>query len=307
MDALLSQTLVPDEILIVDNGSTDSTLQRFFPKRVTVIRNATNLGTSGAVSVGLGYAMEHGFDWAWVLDADCAPHPDALEKLVALWRSLPPDVQERTWRLSSLPLEQPPKSVTKPFSLSLIRYKGSAEVKPRHGIVFTDRGYHRVEPDDTAIYYECDATIWSGCFFKLDAVREVGLPPADYVVDWGEYEYGYRGKRCGYRAMMHQRSLLDHNIRGHASFQFKTYRFGFLAFQLIEMPPFRCYYVIRNTLYFWLYEFHARSVLVALPRLLKMILLTLNFVVRPFSRWAELVACLRGFKDGFCKRMEARY
>ena len=27
-----------------------------------------------------------------------------------------------------------------------------------------------------------------------------------------------------------------------------------------ELPPIRCYYLVRNLLYFWLYEYHARTV-----------------------------------------------
>ena len=123
----------------------------------------------------------------------------------------------------------------------------------------------------------------------------------------GEYEYGYRGKRSGFLAFMHQRSFLDHNIRGHASFHLAPYMFGPLRFQLVEMPPIRCYYVIRNTLFFWLYEFHAFSPRAILPRMFKMLVLTLNFAIRPFGRRAEFVACLRGFRDGLLKHMDRRF
>lgn len=307
LGALLAQTRPADAILIVDNGSTDGTLDRDFPPEVTVVRNGHNMGTSGAVHIGLKYAMENGFDWALILDADCALRPDALEKLVALWESLSPDVQAKIWRLSSLPMELPEKAVSVPFSVSLAFYEGNQTPRPRHGVVFSDRGYARVVPEAGASHYACDATIWSGCMFRLDAVREVGLPPMDYVLDWGEYEYGYRGKRKGFKALMSQESLLDHNIRGHASFQFTRYGIGPFAFQLIEMPPIRCYYVIRNTLYFWLFEFHGPSLRAALPRIFKMVFLTLNFAVRPISHREHFKACLRGFRDGLAKRMDRRY
>ena len=136
LGAMLAQTRPPDAILIVDNGSTDATLERDFPPTVTVIRNGRNLGTSGAVHIGLKYAMENGFDWACILDADCAPRPDALEKLVGLWESLPPDVQAKTWRLSSLPMELPEKAVSTPFSVRLAFYEGNEKPKARHGVAF---------------------------------------------------------------------------------------------------------------------------------------------------------------------------
>src|SRR6516162_9958428 len=76
---LQRQTRPPDAIVIVDNGSTDGTLDRIFPENVMVIRNPADLGTSGSVGVGFAYALKHGFDWVWVLDADSVAEPDALE------------------------------------------------------------------------------------------------------------------------------------------------------------------------------------------------------------------------------------
>ena len=78
LDAVQHQTRPPDAILIVDNASTDKTLDRTFPEQVCVIRNAANLGTSGAVRIGFGHALAGGFDWMWILDADSVPEPEAL-------------------------------------------------------------------------------------------------------------------------------------------------------------------------------------------------------------------------------------
>src|SRR5437870_2894701 len=78
LDALQRQTRPPDAILIVDNGSTDGTLNRRFPEQVTVIRNPANLGVIGSIRVGIADALDHGFDWIWVLDADGVPEPRAL-------------------------------------------------------------------------------------------------------------------------------------------------------------------------------------------------------------------------------------
>ena len=94
LDGLQQQTRKPDAVVIVDNGSSDRTLDRPFPCSVTVIRHPTNLGTSGAVRTGFGYAVEHDFDWVWILDADSVPEPDALENLLDFFERLPPSAQQ---------------------------------------------------------------------------------------------------------------------------------------------------------------------------------------------------------------------
>src|ERR1700730_2219295 len=88
LDGLRRQTRPADAILIVDNASTDATLDRTFPENVTIIRNSENLGTSGAIRIGFAYALQHGFDWTWVFDADSVPKTDALEKLIAFLQRL---------------------------------------------------------------------------------------------------------------------------------------------------------------------------------------------------------------------------
>ena len=88
LNALQRQTRPPDAIVIVDNLSTDGTLDRTFPPNVTVIRNSVDLGT-GRVRLGLAYALEQAFDWTWVLDADSVPEPDALENLLGFFERLP--------------------------------------------------------------------------------------------------------------------------------------------------------------------------------------------------------------------------
>ena len=305
--AVLRQSHAVDEILIVDNHSVDGTLEREFPEQVTLIRHPENLGTSGAVVTGFQYALDNGYDWIWILDADSAPRPDALKKLVELYHSFSTQKQERVWLLSSLPVEISAEAITTPFSVRSAVMPEDPTPKPRHGVRFTANGYIRVQPGSDQRFYECDASIWSGCLYKLAAVQKIGLPSEDYVLDWGEYEYGYRGKQGGYQACMHQDSIMDHNITGQSSLSFTTYSLGPISWRMIELAPIRCYYVVRNTLYFWLHEFHARSLYAVLPRVFKIGILTFNFLLRPVSHWQELSACLRGLLDGFRGNLHRRY
>src|SRR5579862_7615359 len=93
--AVRRQTRPVDGILVVDNASTDGTLDRPSLKHATILRHAQNLGTSGTVITGMRFALEHDYDWIWVFDADSTAEPDALERMLELYASFPAEIQEK--------------------------------------------------------------------------------------------------------------------------------------------------------------------------------------------------------------------
>ena len=295
LQALLDQAFPVDEIILVDNASTDTTLARQFTKRVTVIRHPENRGTSGAVITGMEYALTKDYDWIYLLDGDSIPRKDALEKLIEFYQGLAPELQDQVWRLSSLPLEAP-------------------HAEPRHGIRFIPAGCAMVRPDPSQQVYECDGTIWSGSLYKLSAVRKVGLPNKDYVLDWGEYEYGYVGKLNGYRAYMHQGSIIDHSV---SDVELPAYLFRIgkwsVRIKKVRVPPIRLYYIFRNTLYFFLHVYHKGNVLRYLcqpsgsPNFRHLAKYLLKILLLSENRRADISACIRGALDGLCKNLHHRY
>jgi rhamnosyltransferase len=285
--ALCAQSYPLPEILLVDNASTDGTLERAFPSKVTIIRNDQNLGTSGAVAAGMQYALAHGYDWIYIMDADSHPEADAIENLVACYRNLSPALQDSTWWLGSL----------------LKEADGSTS---HHGWVFTPRGIERVEPPHQTPYYGCHTNMWSGSFYRLDAVKLVGLPDLNYVLDWGDVIYGYEGMIRGYKGFLDQSSVVVHNLHPIATLHFR--RFGLRFVMLFYSPPIRSYYYWRNSTYFWLYKYKGENrvqlVLAHLFMLAKWLIKVALFIKSPGP---TLLACVRGMWDGLHARLENRY
>jgi glycosyltransferase involved in cell wall biosynthesis len=58
------------DVLVVDDGSRDSTVEQCHKAGFHVLSLPVNLGLSGAVKVGMMYALEHGYDAILQFDAD---------------------------------------------------------------------------------------------------------------------------------------------------------------------------------------------------------------------------------------------
>jgi GT2 family glycosyltransferase len=288
IDAVLQQTRAVDGILVVDNASADNTLDRPSLKHATVLRHSENLGTSGTVVAGLRFALEHGYDWIWVLDADSLVEPDALEKLLDLVAGFPPNVQDRTAFVACLARNQ-------------------RDNQPYHGARFTRYGLEVCQPSAEERYYNCHITIWSGCLYRLDAVRQIGLPDPNYVLDWGEFEYGNRVMKAGYVGFIDQKSVLQHNIRGAPSLNPVDFELGFATARFYEFPPIRCYYMCRNMFYFMLYDFAQRRSGLVRRVVLTVFKLIVNFLLRPRNHGEQIHACFRGVWHGLTGNIAARY
>ena len=287
--AVRRQTRPVDGILVVDNASKDATLEQPSLKDVTaVLREPQNVGTSGAVVTGMRYAIEHNYDWIWILDADSFVDPDALERLLDVYSGMSKEQQDEVAFLACLP-------------------RNLKDDKPFHGAVFTDRGLTQARPSADQRCYPCHIAIWSGSLYRLDAVRQIGLPNADYVLDWGEFEYGNQTMKAGYKGYIDQTSILRHNVRGAPSLNPVDIKLGFTTATVFEFPPMRCYYMVRNMLYFMLYDVAKGKLGLARRVIWTTFKLTANFVLRPRNHGREIVACFRGIWDGVTGNIAARY
>jgi GT2 family glycosyltransferase len=74
VEAVLAGTVKPG-IVVVDNGSDE-------PLDSAHVALDTNLGYAGGMNAGIRAAAERGAEWVWLLNADCVPRPDALERLL---------------------------------------------------------------------------------------------------------------------------------------------------------------------------------------------------------------------------------
>src|SRR5437868_3615751 len=82
IEALRHQTHPIDKILVINNGSIDST--ESWLKKQTDVEFITqkNLGSAGGFHRGIRKAYKDSYTWIWLMDDDGYPKENALEKLL---------------------------------------------------------------------------------------------------------------------------------------------------------------------------------------------------------------------------------
>ncbi len=183
IDALLSQTRRPDEIIVVDNASTDDTYE--FLKNLDGIkfkRLNENIGGAGGFAYGLECAIDDGADWVWMMDDDALPYKNALEEL------------ERAI------LENQKSNVG----------------------VFLSKLANKDNSKSTNKISRAPTGTFVGFTVKKEVVEKVGLPDADFFIYADDYDYSMRIQRAGFKILRVYSSLIEHKdwIRQKRVFRF---------------------------------------------------------------------------------------
>jgi GT2 family glycosyltransferase len=225
--SLLTQERPIDEIVVVDNGSSDGTsefLAEHFP-RVTIVRLDVNAGMAGGWAAGMRYAaMERQHDWIWTFDDDSEPAGDTLAKMLA--RADQVAEHEHVGIVAPVPVHP--------------------ETGRRYHPLLLHRG-RAVEPSADVTHqpiWFADMVIASGCMVRRKVVEEIGVPLAGFYMDFFDFEYSLRAREAGYRIAVISECEMKHEIGNMKT----TSIFGWKHASSIQ-PPWRHYYVSRNLFY----------------------------------------------------------
>jgi GT2 family glycosyltransferase/glycosyltransferase involved in cell wall biosynthesis len=89
--ALQTSTIVPNPIVIVDNGSADGSVEWLGKalEEVQVVATGSNLGFSGGCNAGLRQIVDAGLEFVLLVNSDVVVRPDAIDALLTAARQYP--------------------------------------------------------------------------------------------------------------------------------------------------------------------------------------------------------------------------
>jgi len=286
LNSLLSQTYPLEEIIVVDNASSDGTaslIQKNHPN-VTLFAEESNTGIGEGCAIGMEYAHEKKYDWIWLLDGDSTPESNALEELIKAY-SHANFKNAKIGILASSPVNRQTGS----------RYNCA---------VWRDRMVQIPIPESASEPFLVDIAISSGSLINSKIIDEIGLPRADFFIDFVDIEYNLRMIRKQYKVGLVPSSVIYHEI-GNTKIVRSVARLGAKTPSYTH-SPWRLYYIVRNELYTCLHELHNYKAIFFF--LLTTVIMIFRIIIYNHDRKIQRFKYMfLGLKDGFKGRLGKVY
>jgi rhamnopyranosyl-N-acetylglucosaminyl-diphospho-decaprenol beta-1,3/1,4-galactofuranosyltransferase len=167
LDCLKKQTYPISYIVVVDNHSSDDTLEVLHQRketdsRIEVITSSENRGFGEGLGLGMNWAKDNLVtDFIWMMDDDSYPVPDALELLIKNINELHYDI------------------------LGLFGYRMKLGSKIR------------ILPKGNS--EDVDFILVDNALIKMETVKKIGVPSGEFFMMCEDYEYCLRIKDAGYK------------------------------------------------------------------------------------------------------------
>jgi rhamnopyranosyl-N-acetylglucosaminyl-diphospho-decaprenol beta-1,3/1,4-galactofuranosyltransferase len=178
---ILAQTVPPAEIVIVDNNSTDGTIEYLQSvngkDRIRCIFMESNTGSAGAIAKAMTYGLaKDAFDYFWILDDDTFYAPNALKDLIE-------NIEQTQFVMLGL-----------------------------HGANFKFGA--KVHADPNIRLQEIDYAMIDGAIIKAEVVKKLGPLCEEFFMMCDDQEYSIRIRRHGYKIGVLKNGADDRQLLG---------------------------------------------------------------------------------------------
>lgn len=243
--ALQSQSRKADQIIVVDNGSTDGSAEfvRCSYPWVEFLPLEHNLGFAGGNTAGLERACG---DYIVLLNNDTKPHPDWLQNLCNCAERLP-DVGI--------------------VASHMTNWHGTHTDTAGDGCSVTGRGYKLHQGQSTRIPIE-SRYVFSACagaaLYKRAMLEEVGFLEESFFMNGEDTDLAFRARLAGWKAYLCAEAIVRHRVGGSQRLYSRRH----------------IYYATRNHIWLFVRCMPTRLLIKYLPSLLLQVLIYLVAAAR---------------------------
>ncbi|WP_171248964.1 glycosyltransferase [Acinetobacter brisouii] len=270
LSSLRVQTIQPSKILIVDNASTDGTVELLKTKgwldqsNIQLIQLKENTGGAGGFATGMQYAFEQGADYVWMMDDDAVPHLTALEEIMRhatpehIYGSLAVNGEDTAWATTLL-----------------------VENKTVH------------LKNQVPELVEVQSLPFLGFLTSKEIYQSIDLPDASYFIAADDAEYCMRAQHAGHKIFVCGQSQIEHP----KSERYEAHVLG-KKITYLNLVPWKRYYDTRNRLLIAKKYYGFKLYTQTVPSLIVRLIIALR---SEKDRLKQLKAFFTGFYDGvFC-------
>lgn len=175
IDSLRNQARKLNNIIVINNSSTDGTFEWLESQNDLTTVTQKNTGSSGGQYTGIKLAYDMGYEWIWCMDDDAGVKSDALLNLVKF-------AEQGVLALAPRVIDEENKTLLAHrgrFNLNKIR-KGDVQI-PTSENDYTDNDYFVV-----------DFASFVGIMLHRKVIEKIGLPNKDFFIYHDDVEYCLR-------------------------------------------------------------------------------------------------------------------
>lgn len=278
IDSLLHQTILPKQVIIIDNHSTDGTRQLLNDSGVlqnplvSYYLMKENVGGSGGFYEGLKHAVGQHADWVSVSDDDAIFTKDYFERIC--------EANKKNSDIGA-------------FTGTVKLEDGRIQVSHRRIITnWSILREKRVPLKEYKDNFEIDIASFVGLVIKGDVLKSIGLPRKDFFIWYDDIEYSLRIRKIT-KILNVSQAIITHKTKIASN-----------DFQRVYIPDWREYYGIRNRLVTILEHSSSKSLarIYVLYSFLKLVLSTLSSRYKG-QRKHYFFVVVRSYKDAIFKKM----
>lgn len=260
--SLNSQTKKYDRLIVVNNSSTDGTLEWLESQKQVnsklIIVTQPNSGSSGGQYTAFRTAYELGYEWIWEMDDDILPNANSLEELFA----------NRDKNTIMAPLRIDNKGNI--FYNEVIDINLSNPFKSF---------WNKIIDEESAKQkiIKVDGLTFEGAFFHRSVISRIGLPDKRVFIFGDDTEYCLRAKQSGINAAL----ITTANIHRLLDFNMESQ---------IHTP--KRYYIIRNQI--WMDRLYGNFAV----RNIRPIIYLLKWLFQRSKHFDDVKITFKAFFDG---------